>query len=573
MRTFTEKSTTQPTASTKSSTHGRTRVGRSHYPNSILSLERTIGNQAASGLLQANTASPEGQLTTTISAHYGHVFRRIPVTPPRAGSKPGDEFEQEADRVSEQVMRMPGPQMLGACPCDGGCPQCQGGEPVPQRTATPVDRTNGPKVLRQPEAKVEAVGSGQPLTNEDRAFFEARFGAEFSSVRVHADSSADAAARAVGAHAYTRGSDIVFRSGQYRPSTHAGRQLLAHELAHVLQQGGVPSSGLQRRGAVGGQDSDTAVALPSRGDAERVAREFRRIALDANTMAEFQRTVEEKAGEDLGFLGADCVVFSLSTAFGCGFAAGLGFEALYSPRFGWATYFQAGLGLSTCGAGVALEVGLIWDLGDPGDYAGSFIEVAVTGGPGDIGYWPGMGSASGTVTPGDIANLATEGTLREPRGIKVGGGYGTPGAQVTALWEWYWLLSGSPTAEQTEGQVATPTEVEPQPATPEQPPVPERQVDTTVEVFVDTLSAADREGYSRVRFTLDRVAGEIIPGFSKSGVGPPRTPAGAQAESGIRTLVEIVARMQPVGRYIILAERDSVGWQLSFRSATPRETE
>jgi hypothetical protein len=59
-------------------------------------------------------------------------------------------------------------------------------------------------------------------------------------VRIHTGGSADAAARAVGALAYTRGSDIVFREDQYRPDTFAGRRLLAHELTHVVQQGHAP---------------------------------------------------------------------------------------------------------------------------------------------------------------------------------------------------------------------------------------------------------------------------------------------------------------------------------------------
>src|SRR5262249_20343241 len=69
-------------------------------------------------------------------------------------------------------------------------------------------------------------------------FMEPRFGHDFSQVRVHADAKADASARAIGALAYTVGRDVVFRAGRYAPLTSAGRQLIAHELAHVLQQGG-----------------------------------------------------------------------------------------------------------------------------------------------------------------------------------------------------------------------------------------------------------------------------------------------------------------------------------------------
>jgi hypothetical protein len=80
--------------------------------------------------------------------------------------------------------------------------------------------------------------AGKSLDPETRDFFEPRFGHDFSQVRVHADSEAAASARAVSAAAYTVGNDVVFRHGQYAPSTIKGRYLLAHELSHVAQQAG-----------------------------------------------------------------------------------------------------------------------------------------------------------------------------------------------------------------------------------------------------------------------------------------------------------------------------------------------
>jgi hypothetical protein len=77
---------------------------------------------------------------------------------------------------------------------------------------------------------------GQPLDSQTRAFFEPRFGADFSRVRVHNDAQASESARAVRANAYTVGQQIVFASGKYSPNTSAGKQLLAHELAHSRQQ-------------------------------------------------------------------------------------------------------------------------------------------------------------------------------------------------------------------------------------------------------------------------------------------------------------------------------------------------
>jgi hypothetical protein len=78
--------------------------------------------------------------------------------------------------------------------------------------------------------------SGQPLDAKTRAFMEPRFGHDFGHVRVHNDEKAADSARAVHAHAYTVGKDVVFGENRYAPTTHSGRELLAHELAHTVQQ-------------------------------------------------------------------------------------------------------------------------------------------------------------------------------------------------------------------------------------------------------------------------------------------------------------------------------------------------
>jgi hypothetical protein len=82
---------------------------------------------------------------------------------------------------------------------------------------------------------------GQPLDAATRDFFEPRFGHDFSAVRVHADASAARSARDLNAYAYTVGHDIVFAEGRFAPRTPEGRRLIAHELAHVVQQAGVGS--------------------------------------------------------------------------------------------------------------------------------------------------------------------------------------------------------------------------------------------------------------------------------------------------------------------------------------------
>src|SRR5262245_27891809 len=97
----------------------------------------------------------------------------------------------------------------------------------------------------------QAVGrllqsSGQPLDPAERNFMESRFGHDFGQVRTHSDAREDESARALKAKAYTIANDIIFRAGQYITETKEGRKLLAHELAHTIQQGN-STCGLQTK--------------------------------------------------------------------------------------------------------------------------------------------------------------------------------------------------------------------------------------------------------------------------------------------------------------------------------------
>jgi len=105
---------------------------------------------------------------------------------------------------------------------------------------------------------------GQPLDSTARAFMEPRFGHDFSRVRVHTDAKAAKSARAVNALAYTVGRDVVFDTGQYNPSSAAGRQVLAHELTHVIQQEG-------QTGSAGGHLAVGAATNEYEAEAERIA--------------------------------------------------------------------------------------------------------------------------------------------------------------------------------------------------------------------------------------------------------------------------------------------------------------
>ncbi|TMJ15756.1 MAG: DUF4157 domain-containing protein [Alphaproteobacteria bacterium] len=85
-------------------------------------------------------------------------------------------------------------------------------------------------------------GSGRPLDSGLRDDMGSRFGHDFTGVRVHQGADAERSARDVDALAYTVGKDVVFGAGQYAPATNSGRSLLAHELAHVVQQSGGPAA-------------------------------------------------------------------------------------------------------------------------------------------------------------------------------------------------------------------------------------------------------------------------------------------------------------------------------------------
>jgi hypothetical protein len=150
-----------------------------------------------------------------------------------------DACEHEADRVAARVVNEPfvtgtisaadGASLRRAC-----CAGCEAEEKPPLRRKSVG--TVAPAIA---PAQVDAAlsESGQPLGSTDRAFFEPRFGFDFSRVRIHTSDTAAASAAAVGARGYTVGEHIVFGAGNYVPGTPAGRLLLAHELTHVVQQG------------------------------------------------------------------------------------------------------------------------------------------------------------------------------------------------------------------------------------------------------------------------------------------------------------------------------------------------
>jgi len=202
----------------------------------ILFLQRTAGNQVVSRLMRSGALQDKLKI-----------------------GQPGDKYEQEADRVADAVMRMSEPgvqrqeepeeeeEMLQAKPLAIQI------TPLVQRQVEPEEEeelqakaTSGhlSEVTPNIESHIQSIRSGgQHLPESVRAYFEPRFGYDFSQVRVHTGTQAAEAARALNAQAFTFGRNLVFGVGQYAPQAIDGRRMLAHELTHVVQQSGDNAAG------------------------------------------------------------------------------------------------------------------------------------------------------------------------------------------------------------------------------------------------------------------------------------------------------------------------------------------
>ncbi|HKV78350.1 MAG TPA: DUF4157 domain-containing protein [Candidatus Sulfotelmatobacter sp.] len=181
-----------------------------------------------------------------------HLLRTGTIQAKLRISQPRDANEQEADRMADHVMRMPEsysakvhvshsvPGVQRACACGGICDGCQVRKLPEDGTLQTKSAHGGFTGVRLAPPIVHQVlnSSGQPLDEATRAFMEPRFGRNFNDVRVHVGPQAATSAREVSARAYTVGRHLVFDQGQYAPDSRLGQQLLAHELAHVVQQGG-----------------------------------------------------------------------------------------------------------------------------------------------------------------------------------------------------------------------------------------------------------------------------------------------------------------------------------------------
>jgi hypothetical protein len=203
--------------------------------DSIFWLPQAIRNQAVQRLMRSNTE--------------GFDFAKIGIVQPKLKvSQPGDEFEQEADRVAEQVMRMStsddfvGPMMTPKAEhIDRKCATCKmkkEEEKVAQGTSrrptstTPLEATD--EITH--EHNYIRSSDGSSLDPDAKKFMESHFGYDFSNIRIHTGETSARSANSIGALAYTIGNNIVFDKDMYKPNTVEGRRLIAHELTHTVQQ-------------------------------------------------------------------------------------------------------------------------------------------------------------------------------------------------------------------------------------------------------------------------------------------------------------------------------------------------
>jgi hypothetical protein len=225
----------------------------------------------------ANSTQKAG-MVAELQGTYGNQYVRRLVQSMKVQAKltvssPDDQYEKGADRVADAVTRAPASSVQHQVSEEEeeeiqAKPIAEQITPLVQKQEEeePIQTklTNDIQVQRQAEEAEEEEeepiqtkkaggqtpltssslqsrisslkGGGQPLPKSTRRYFEPRFGADFSQVRVHTDSRAAETAESINAKAFTKGKDIVFGAGQYSPETSEGERLLAHELTHVVQQ-------------------------------------------------------------------------------------------------------------------------------------------------------------------------------------------------------------------------------------------------------------------------------------------------------------------------------------------------
>jgi hypothetical protein len=197
-----------------------------------------------------------------------------------------DPLEHEADAMADRVMRMPETNLV-----QRKCSHCEEEERLQRKPlASFIQRkanTGGSAATNSVFNQVNSTkGKGSGIDGSVKSFMESRFGADFSNVQIHTGDYAIQMSRELNAQAFTTGTDIYFNSGKYSPDSPEGKQLLAHELTHTIQQGGTKNF-LQRCPDATSTATFDASATTVRGMSSftRQPAETRRVAEEIITMA------------------------------------------------------------------------------------------------------------------------------------------------------------------------------------------------------------------------------------------------------------------------------------------------
>jgi hypothetical protein len=262
----------------------RKRLTRQRHPSAPA--DRTEAPPIVHDVLRSSGWPQDASTRALTEATFGHNFGEVLAYPkgvPKDQTRltvnvPGDAYEQEADRVADQVMRVSALPVKGIVsrgaervllrkvlrPQDFVDSVAPSEEEVEEESPSPGPQpalqrssTGGaiPVTTDFEQSLQRSILSGrEALTHDTRTFMETRFGRDFAEVRIHRDARAEELAHSVNARAFTVGNDIFFARSTYQPDSVGGRRLIAHELTHVLQQSAsdrVIPGRIQRQLAVG----------------------------------------------------------------------------------------------------------------------------------------------------------------------------------------------------------------------------------------------------------------------------------------------------------------------------------
>jgi hypothetical protein len=205
-------------------------------PSPLFQLQQAVGNQAVARLLHS------GGIQTKIKTNQAQ-----------------DKYEQEADQIADQITARPSFRVSESLNVDNSSLAANVSPLVQTKRNGNASSISG--ALR--DGLAIARQGGQPLPLASRQLMESRFGTDLSDVRVHTDKNAAQMNRNLNANAFTMGHDIYFGAGRFQPESIVGQKLLAHELAHTLQQTSVPNSQYAHNQAMAVQKQEVGSGSPS----------------------------------------------------------------------------------------------------------------------------------------------------------------------------------------------------------------------------------------------------------------------------------------------------------------------